>query len=161
MVYKWEGYKFNLPAQTVGEKLEEITQRYGAVTNKNFVEESRPEDSTTHSLFEWNDSIAAEKWRLDQARRIIGAVKIVVQNPSTETSKETYSVRAYVNKEVDDSRTQAAYVPFEHAMHNKGGDYRDIVVANAKRELREFANKYRIYSEFAKVIVAIEELENE
>lgn len=157
MVYEWSGYSFNLPAQTVGEKLEEVEHKYGSVTTKNFLEESRAEDSSTHALFEWDDSIAAEKWRLDTARRVIGAVKIVVARPVEP--EQTATVRAFVNKEVDDSKTPASYVSFSKAMNtNRENVYRDIVIANAKRELSEFANKYRIYKEFAEVIEAIDRL---
>lgn len=157
MVYEWSGYSFNMSAQTVGEKLEEVEKKYGAVTTRNFLDESRPEDSSTHALFEWDDAVAAERWRLDIARRVIGSVKIVVQRP-TEL-QETVTVRAYVNKEVDDSRTKASYVSFAKAMDTRReNEYREIVIANAKRELIEFSKKYRTYSEFAGVIAEIDKL---
>lgn len=70
MVYKKYSYKHGktgASAQTVGETLERIEKRDGAVTKEAFLEESRPEDSPTHAMFEWNDGIAAEKYRLEQS----------------------------------------------------------------------------------------------
>lgn len=157
MVYKYSGFNFKLPAQTVGEKLEEVERKYGSVTSANFLNESRPEDSSTHSLFEWDDSIAAEEWRLHTAKKIIGSVKIVVPTPTNP--EQSVIVRAWVNKEVDDNRTKAAYVSFSRAMDmGQENTYRAIVISNAKRELAEFANKYRTYVEFAGVIAEIDKL---
>lgn len=41
---------------------------------KELLDRARPSRSPLHHLFEWNDSVAAERYRLQQARQIIASV---------------------------------------------------------------------------------------
>lgn len=58
----------------------EIEQIKGRVTPKTLLERARPKTSPIHKLFEWDDSVAAEKHRVEQARRLIASVTITVVN---------------------------------------------------------------------------------
>lgn len=49
------------------------------------VEAARPKDSPLHNAFEWNDGIAAEKYRLDQAQRLIRSFRVIVENDGKKT----------------------------------------------------------------------------
>lgn len=156
--YEWSGYSHRLSAQIVGEEMERIREEYGGVTKENFLEAARPSDSVTHCLFDWDDSVAGEKWRLHQSKVIIGSVKMTVC-AETPQGKTEYKVRAFVNKEVDDDRKPAVYIPFLEAMNGTESETtRRITVENAKRELFQFANKFRTYEEFAGVIDEIDKL---
>lgn len=53
-------------------------ERDGRLLPADVVEAARDPASPLHSHFEWNDSAAAEKYRLDQARTLIRSVKIEV-----------------------------------------------------------------------------------
>ena len=68
MVYEWKIPKYRLPAQKAGEELERIERKHGVVTPRNVLEESRPGKAILHDLFEWNDSRAAERFRLVVSR---------------------------------------------------------------------------------------------
>jgi hypothetical protein len=46
-----------------------------------FVERSRPKNSPTHDLFEWDDRKAAEAHRLHRAEEIIRAVYVILEGP--------------------------------------------------------------------------------
>ena len=61
----------NVAAQ-VATELEEA----GMLTAKNLVDVSRPEDAPLHDEFEWDDSVAAEKYREGQARNVIHSLRI-------------------------------------------------------------------------------------
>lgn len=50
----------------------------GRLVPSDVVEAARDPNSPLHQHFEWNDSEAAEKYRLDQARTLIRSVKIEV-----------------------------------------------------------------------------------
>ena len=68
--YSWgDGWSPNLDANIVGGVVEKIEAEHGAVTKELLLEESRPEDSATHSIFEWDNDKAAESWRLQQAKQ--------------------------------------------------------------------------------------------
>ena len=182
--YMWRdgyGYGGKEKAQIVGEVLEHIENRDGEVTSKSFLEESRPENSPTHSMFEWDDNIAAEKYRLNQSSKIIGQLTFEIiyeQNETTELEIEvkkenTESVEApitltphsaFVNCSSSKmygspSSDFAKYVSINKAMSNT--DMREQVVANSFREMKMFINKYREITEFAKIFAAMDEVEAE
>ena len=158
MVYEWRGHSYKVPAQVVGELLDDIIKRDGSFTPKSFVDASRPDDAPTHLLFEWNDSIAGEKYRLVQASTIRSCIKIAHTKVDEETGKaEKLYVPAFVNKERDDNITKAKFVHFDRAMA-KDSEWRETILQNAKRELIEFREKYRLYTEFSAVIAAIDDV---
>jgi hypothetical protein len=66
--------------QGVTQVVQEIYERDGEVVASVLVDEARPEDSPAHPAFEWRDDVAAEEYRLEQARRLIRRVTIHVDN---------------------------------------------------------------------------------
>lgn len=152
--YKWKMPSlFKVPAQTVGEKIEEIIAEDGIVTKESFLEASRPEDSETHDLFEWNDTKAAEKYRLHQSNMAINQLIVKIQ---VAYKSEPIRTRAFVNIEQETGRRKAQFLRIDTAMADM--EYKSIVLANAIQELREFRKKYEAYTELAQIFVAIDEL---
>lgn len=75
----WRGEKsFPVPAQFVGQAIERIQETEGIenVPPQRLVDEARPEGSTLHPLFEWDDQVAAEAHRRERARNIIRALGV-------------------------------------------------------------------------------------
>lgn len=66
-------------AQTAGEELDRIRQEHGTLEPGTVVDESRPEAAPLHPAFEWDDPVAAEKYREHQASHLIKQVRVVVQ----------------------------------------------------------------------------------
>jgi len=62
----------------VQEVVNEIYDEFGHVKPSALVEAARPEDSPAHGGFEWDDDLAAEQFRLQQARQWIRIVKVEV-----------------------------------------------------------------------------------
>lgn len=147
MVYKKYSYKHGkvgASAQTVGETLERIEARDGAVTKEAFLEESRPEDSPTHAMFEWNDGIAAEKYRLEQSRWIIADVVVTIERDDEPVKKAVAFANVTLGK-----HNKAEYNSIEIVMEDE--DKRKAVLSNAFDELRAFETKYSEYQELAGV----------
>jgi hypothetical protein len=65
-------------ADQVAEILLGLERDNGRLLPVDVVEAARPEDSPLHSRFEWDDTEAAVKYRLSQARALIRTVKIDV-----------------------------------------------------------------------------------
>ena len=72
MVYKYKnGISYSVPAQVVGKQFEKIEKKYGELNSQNVLDSARSEKSPIHDLFEWDDTQAAEKYRLSQASKLI------------------------------------------------------------------------------------------
>lgn len=147
-----DGWHPSVDANTVGGVMEEIECRNGAVTSESFLEASRPEDSPTHGVFEWDDGIAAERYRLHQASRTICAIRVIVKK-GQEAGQQIRPPRAFVNIVDDDSR-KARYMNVSDALSNM--ETRCAVLARAMRELKSFQEKYSALSELADVFAAID-----
>ena len=167
--YSWKnGYNYKVSAETVGGVLKEIEKSEGEVTSKSFLEYSRPEDSVTHSMFEWDDTVAAEKFRLYQSGRIINqlAIEIVytddgkptemlvdmVEQSAPEQKKQIVS--AYVNTVGKSPRAYACFTNVIDALNDSAK--RSVVLENAKSELSSFKKKYGSLKELAVVVKAID-----
>ena len=149
-----DGWQPGVDANTVGGVMEEIESRNGAVTSELFLEASRAEDSPTHGVFEWNDGVAAEKYRLHQAARTICAVRVVVHS-DPGMGAVVKPQRAFVNIVEDDSR-KARYMNVSDALSNV--ETRAAVLTRAMRELKAFQEKYSALSELAEVFSAIDSI---
>lgn len=77
-------------AQVYGEELERIRTDHGKITTKIIVEESRSSSNVLHDCFEWDDSVAGEKWREQQANDIIRNVMEVVVVEGKETRQRSF-----------------------------------------------------------------------
>lgn len=152
MVYAWKerGLGFStkhVDAQTVGETLEEIEARHGALRPGYVVEEARPETSALHPLFEWDNDAAAEKFRLHQARQVISSV-VVKQVDNREVQ---HPIHAFVNISQDGGRQ---YVSTVAAMSDD--EKRRIILQKAKDDLMTWRLKYQALNEFAELHAVID-----
>jgi hypothetical protein len=66
----------NDDAQVLGERLMELSQD-GVLSPEQVVEDARRPESPTHRYFEWNDQVAAHKYRLHQADGYITSIRFV------------------------------------------------------------------------------------
>ena len=60
-------------------EMQSIFDKHGAVTPSLVVEFAKDETTELHKRFEWDDTAAAEQYRLNQARRVIRVTKIVYE----------------------------------------------------------------------------------
>lgn len=154
MIYKWSiGLYESVDANDAGAELERIEKENGEITNQAVVDAARDDGNILHGLFEWDNNIAGEKWRLTQARNIIAALVVV---PDKE---KDYDKRAFVNitSNPENPKNSPRYINYETAMMD--AELRGILLDNAKQELIRFKSKYKKLTELAKVFAAIEELE--
>ena len=123
------GFNFKVSAQVVGETLEELAQT-GELTSARFLDVSRPEDAPTHNLFEWNDSVAAERYRLQQATVAINSVEVQIVNESTATA---ISQAAFVNVISKAPARTGEFAPIDVALSD--ANMRNALLQNALKEL--------------------------
>lgn len=123
----------------------------GKVTVHHILEAAAAEDSPLHDQFEWDDTEAAQKWRLHQARQLLLSISIVTPDGSGET------IRAMVSLTSD-------------RVGGGGGGYRTVVsvlgsdehyaqmLADALAELRVFQKKYAQLKELKVVFDRIDRI---
>jgi cell fate (sporulation/competence/biofilm development) regulator YlbF (YheA/YmcA/DUF963 family) len=151
MVYQWR-FTMAVSAETAGKELERVEQKHGKVTPELVLEESRSKKAPLHKIFEWNDSVAAEKYRLTQAGQIINNLVVVL-----DEYEQHEPVRAFVNVNANAPKKTGEFINIVSAIQQE--DTRAIVVANALRELQEFKKKYKQLTELSSVFAEIDKLQ--
>lgn len=145
--YSWnDDYKLSIDPNIVGGVLEKLEEEKGKVTADDFLDFSRPEDSPTHSIFEWDDTKAAELWRHQQSRTTINALRIEYTN----TNSEQVKVSAFIRTNPTGSRT--AYENIHSALTEK--EKREIVLKRIQAELDSFIIRNRHIEELADMLEA-------
>lgn len=151
MVYRYKtGYFNKVPAQIAGEEIHRLYEE-GKSQPKDIVDASRPEDAPLHPAFEWNDSVAAELFRQDQARTLI---RQIVTLEETESEEPVY-VRAFFKIDPEESTYEPTIVIMNDA------EKRKQLLAIAKRELKQFKAKYSTLNELASVFKEIDKVTKE
>ena len=141
------GFQLTIPAQVIGQELEKINVKYGIIEPQVVIKEAKPKKSTLHSCFEWDDSIAAEKYREDQARYIIRAIDVtIIENYNTSEP-----IKAFVHlKELNES----GYRQTTDVMGDKR--LRELLLKQAFEELQYWSKRYTNFIEFAQIFKIIE-----
>lgn len=143
-VYQWKTPGlYNVDPAIAGDFLNGIYEDEGKIDPASVVERSKPEEAPLHHCFEWNDEIAAGKYREQQARTLIANVVV-----SEQPTEQSYT-RAFVHVE---NEYQPLYVVLESP--HKAQE----LLESALRELRTFERKYRELEELVPVFQAIEKV---
>lgn len=169
--YAWKSTQsesaYHATAEQAHEAFETIRKRDGKLTAPAVVDEARPEESVLHEDFEWRDDIAAEKYRQQQARQMISAVRIVWEEKSPP-------VRAYVNVRLVEQDTLNAaeamhpaeepaakepparcYMPLEEVLQKP--DLCVQMMADARRDAQTYKQKYSTLESLASIMQAIDQ----
>lgn len=123
---------------------EEIGDR--KVTPEEVLEQARnDENSELHKCFEWDDSVAAEKYRLTQARQVI---QFLVIKPE---KKDEPQVRVFqITTETNNYQPTRLFI-------QQPDEYKALL-QRAKNELSAIKSRYKTLSELEKVFEAIDEI---
>lgn len=127
------------------EHLQAIYAENGALTPRLVVDAARDPEHPLHDRFEWDDSLAGEKYREQQARQLIRTVKVVEPVGDLDEAR----VRAFHSVPRPDGQT---YVPVEEVREDPFT--RQLVLRTAEREFRQMFARYRHLREFLEVVQA-------
>lgn len=134
-----------IPADKVVEELEKISS--DAITPEQVLNVARNENSILHNLFEWNDSVAAEKYRIIQAQQML--VKITYVEDENDTPKRYYHNVTYSSHE---------YHPVDFIYTHE--DSYELLKKRAYDYLQSAISKYETVKEFQPVWDAIKKIQN-
>lgn len=116
------------------------------VTPANVLEKARNKRTELHKCFEWDDSIAGEKYRLIQARDIIR--HFVIYTPDEENLPK---IRSY---QISTECTR--YEPTRMFLQNPD-EYTELL-KRAKNELEAFKQRYKTLTELETIFEEIDRL---
>lgn len=134
---------FKADASKVAQEISSIGKE---CTTKDIVNVARNVSSELHKCFEWNDSIAGEKYREIQAQQILRSLVISKQ----VEDKEPVTYRLFVNTGERDGK----YKPVEFVVRKQ--DEYEKLLETAKRELIAFKAKYSMLVELAEIFREID-----
>lgn len=115
----------------------------GQFTAQDVVDYARPKASPLHKYFEWDDTKAADQYRLDQARRVIQLVVIRVGDSEVREFQNVFV------KEED----RRMYVRTDKAQRST--DLWQQVLDAALNEANAWARRYETLSQLSTVVKAI------
>lgn len=121
-----------------------IREERGSLTPALLVEVARDPNHPLHHRFEWDDTKAAEKWRLEQA----GALLRVTYAPVKGQPRD---LRAFMAVRGDSAPT-SEYVPTEEALADEFT--RTLILRQFDREWKAFKRRYSDLAEFADLIIS-------
>ena len=152
IVYEWSkathSPMFKADAQKVGEEIYSICEDFEQATPQQILEKGRDEKTELHKCFEWDDSIAAEKFRLDQARGITRSL-VFYRN---EQQKENDEPEIRVFHKTEQTR-DSGYKPLTVIVANQD-EYKKLL-QRAWLELHAFKEKYKNLKELDYILSLI------
>lgn len=148
--YEWGDYGYAVDANIVGSICEGIEARDGVVTKEALLEVAKDPNSPLHDSFEWDNDVAANKYRLGQSKTMINNLRVVVR--ITENHKpQRFSAFIKVNNA--NSNTPAEYLNVVDAL--KDDEARSFILERMYRDMKSFCSRYEMYEEAAGVVSAI------
>jgi hypothetical protein len=77
-VIQWkQGSKMTGSAEGAYKEVQQIIKREGGATPAAVLDRARNKRSALHRHFDWDDGIAAEKWRIRQAGKLLQSIEII------------------------------------------------------------------------------------
>ena len=162
-----DGSQLHGDAQAAGERLHAIKASKSALTPELVLADASAKRSPLHAYFEWDDTEAAQKYRLAQAGHLIRSVVVTFEEVEPPSERQVSlqgvaaaplsparPVRAFLP--IRDEEGQSSYVPTQEAMAD--GDMRRQVLERAHAEMAAVGRKYRELQELSGVFQALDQV---
>lgn len=126
-------------AKVVAKELFTI-EKQSTLTPSAVVDVARDPNNPLHEHFEWDDTVAAQEHRLQQARVLISSVAYRVKMQGDNTDRYQ---RAFVNVSVksEDEHITKSYVPLMKILRDE--DLTKQLLARAKDEMASWITRYK------------------
>jgi hypothetical protein len=134
--------------ENVVAELDEVNKKFGILAPKAVVDKARPPSSVLHPFFEWDDSVAGEAYRREQARNLIRCIFIEI--------KPGHPMPKYVSISTDRSKGDGGYRTIQVVLSSQ--KMKEQMIEDALRELIHFKEKYSMLKELAGIMQEIDKL---
>lgn len=159
-----QGSRIKLDPVQGYQALRALYEQHGAIKPEHVKVAARPTDSVLHEHFEWDDGVAGELYRDDQARHLLRSAVVVYRRPDQTL---TQPVRAFVklvpsaddptlDEASEDAVQPHVYLPIRRVVEEE--ELRQRLKRQAFGELMTWRQRYRDISDFAAVFEQIDRL---
>lgn len=138
----------NDKAQRYGERLEQLSTN-GRITPEEIVADAKRITSPLHDAFEWDNSEASRKYRLNQARMLLGYIEVEIRISASESK----NYRAYLGVK-QDKGVNKMFIDVENVM--KSDILRGKYLMQALKEAENWQHRYDEYAELGMIFSAIQ-----
>lgn len=145
--------KISLDPEIVFDELNKITEKNGgSLLPEAVVKSAKSSRSPLHSVFQWDDDVAANLYRVDQARHLIRSIEV------TYAELPEAPVRAFHVQRIEeeDGSERNAYWRTEEILDDD--DARVDLLARAMSELQSVRRRYRVLNELSGIFSEIEKV---
>lgn len=125
-------------------ELQTIYDDHGRLTPSLVVDVARPKNHPLHNRFEWDNRVAGELWRQEQASALIRSVKVVYRKPDSEQKLEVRAFHAIAGPDGH------GYEPNEKVVNDPL--LRAIVLRDMEREWKQMKARYSDFEEFYELV---------
>lgn len=145
-ICKWKRMPKGAPSADVAiDYIEDIKKERGGITSQLLVIEASKEDSPLHDCFEWDDTKAADKWRLEQGRCLLkNLIMAVIED---EEEKPVY-VRCFVSPIEVEEQGGTSYLTIKEVCESNV--LNEAYLRQLKKELHAFVAKIENYAHYRK-----------
>lgn len=129
--YKWKfGFFKQADAQKIGEELDEMS----TINVDNILEKAKNENTELNKIFDWDNEIAGEKWRRQQANQMIQDLQVVVVKGDKENKPKTTKAFVTLKRETE-------YEPIEAVVNDplKYESLREIALNKIRKIRQDYA----------------------
>lgn len=112
------------------------------------VDTARHPDHPLHKFFEWEDSTAAEQWRLMQARQLIRKVLVIGPNGDDEGA----TIPKYVSLQKDRNKPGGGYRQTKEVINSK--ELMEQLEETAKKDLDAVLRRYEMLTKLVSKVRA-------
>ena len=134
------------------EELKAIAEKHdGILRPEDVVKFAENPKTALHAAFDWDNTEAAHKWRIEQARGIIRVCVEIITIKNKDMSVRVFI--APISDRKDDG--EGGYKLMTDLLRNKSG--RREILETALSELETFRKKYNWLTELVRVFAAIED----
>lgn len=126
------------------------------ITPEKIVKHARNKASALHKMFTWDDTKAAQAYRLMEAGSIMRRYYVSYRNKDGEEIRIKKFISVTVQPDEEFPRLQHVYKTIESVLESP--EHCAEMLMNAKRELVSFRRKYSVLQELASLIQVIDEV---
>ena len=151
MVYKWKtGARVKGDAQASGELMEQLAATPDGLTARTLLEANMVPGTPLYDDYEWNDEIAADKFRLQQSNQFIDSITVVVFEEKAEADSQPRAFHITTEAHKYDALDVIVQEPSKYK----------VLLDNALAELATFKRKYEMLKELQPIFTAFKEVKS-